>query len=148
MRDLNRSAERHLLPVTSYQTFEINAPAATHFRKGTCVEAECPHYLNGWRTRVEGLPPEMLHAAKTSGRRFREEHIAEGETWLVFEAGQPCFRASQHRVRIERPELYIARAGDSRGNPNGQVTRHTRPEHWVEQFAENQDNLATVQQRG
>lgn len=148
MRDLNRSAERHLLPVTSYQTFEIKAPAATHFRKGTCAEADCPNYLNGWRVRVEGLPPEMLHAAKASGRRYREEQIAEGETWLVFEAGQPCFRASQHQVRIERPELYIARAGDSRGNPNGQVTRHSQPEHWVEQFAENQDKLATAQQRG
>ena len=147
MRDLNRG-ERHLLPVTSYQSFEIKAPLGTHFRPGTCAEANCPNYLHGWRVRVEGLPLEMVHAARTSGRRYREEQIADGETWLMFEAGQPCFRASQHRVRVERPELYIARAGDARGNPTGQVTRHTRPEHWVEQFADNQDKLAAVQQRG
>ncbi|MFZ3473088.1 hypothetical protein ACODT3_10860 [Streptomyces sp. 4.24] len=148
MRPLNRPGERHLLPPTAYTSFEIAEPLSSHFRRATCAEVDCPAHLNGWRVRVEGLAPEDVHAAKTSGRRYAEQYIADGETWLVFEAGQPCFRASQHRTRVGKPELFIARDGDARGNPTGRRTQHTRPEHWVEQFAENQDRLATVQQRG
>ena len=84
--------------------------------------------------RVEGLPGEMLHAAKTSGRKHTELHVAEGENWLVFEAGQDCFRSEQHRKLLDRQEIFIARDGDWRGNPTGQVRKHTKPEFWIEEL--------------
>lgn len=147
MQQMNRVEP--LMPAAAYKTFEIAAPASTHFRPATCAEVDCPHYLNGWRVRVEGLPPEMVHTAKTSGRRFRELRVAESETWLVFEAGQSCFQASQHRTRLDRPELFVVRDGDHRGNPRGTKARlHQRPEHWTEQFAEHQQGLADAHQKG
>ncbi|MFD5814417.1 hypothetical protein [Streptomyces sp. NPDC127038] len=133
----------------AYKTYSIVAPASSHFRKATCAETDCPDYLNGWRVRVEGLDEELLHAAKTSGRRFVEMPIAAGETWLHFEAGQPCFRAGEHRLRLDKPELYLVRDGDHRGNPRRTKTRmHQKPEFWVEDFGEHQQNIADQIERG
>ncbi len=138
-----------MMPPEAYKTYSMVSPLGSHFRPGTCAEADCPHYLNGWQVRVESLTPDLLHAAKTSGRRYSEQRIAEGETYLVFEAGQPCFRSSQHRVRIDRPPLYLVQDGDFRGNPRGTKARmHVRPEHWVEDFAEHQQALADEIKKG
>ncbi len=134
--------------VSSYQTYQIKAPIATHWRKATCAEIECAHYLNGWRVRLESLPPEMVHAARNSGRKFTELHVSAEENWLVFEAGQACFQESAHKVPLDRQELFIVRDGDWRGNPTGRVRQHTNPEHWVEQMDETFDGIRTAQQRG
>ena len=135
------------LPAHAFRTFQISAPIATHFRPATCAEVDCPNWLNGWRVQAETLTPDLLHAAKTSGRRYREESLAPGATWLVFESGQPCFRSGQHRTPIGRPELYIVRDGDWRQH-FGQARQHTRPEHWVEEMSENQQRLIDAKQRG
>ncbi|MVO84194.1 hypothetical protein GPA10_05255 [Streptomyces sp. p1417] len=138
-----------LMPPQAYKTYEMRAPLSSHFRPGTCAQAECPHFLNGWRVHVEALTPDLLQAARTSGRRYREEHVAEGHTYLVFEAGQACFRASQHRVRVDRPPLYLVRDGDHRGNPLGTKARlHQRPEHWIEDFATHQQAIADELNKG
>lgn len=131
-----------------YKTYAV-AVDRDDWRPATCAEVDCDHYLHGWKIRIEGLAPEDVHLLRTSGRRYREEHIAEGQTWLHFEAGQPCFRASKHITRIGKPELYIVRDGDQRGNPRGtKPRRHLRPELWQEDFAEHQQGLADAQQRG
>lgn len=127
----------------SYRTFAVVSPIATHMRPATCEEVGCDHYTKGWRVRVEALAPDLLHAAKTSGRRYREVSVAAGETYLVFEAGQPCFKARTHRAPLGRPPLYLVRDGDHRGNPRGTKTRlHQRAADWVENFAEHQQALA------
>lgn len=136
------------LPVGAYQSFTIAVPLATHWRPATCAETDCPHWLGGWQVRVEGLPPELVHTARNSGRRFTEMSVAEGETWLVFEAGQPCFKATEHRIRTMRPERFIERAGDWRGNPGGRVREHVRPDDWVDSFATNQIDLKEIIERG
>lgn len=146
MRPMNRITPEGR--VQDYRTFQIMAPASTHRRPATCAEVNCPHYMGGWRVRVEGLPPDMLHAARTSGRKYTELHVAEGESWLVFEAGQTCFKASQHSVPLDRQEIFIARDGDWRGNPTGNVRKHTRPEFWLEDMQENQGRLADLRQQG
>lgn len=133
----------------AYKTYEIVVPVATHFRPATCEEVGCPQYAGGWRVRVEGLPPELLHTAKNCGRKWAEQQIAEGETWLIFEAGQRCFQASEHRTRIDKPELYIVRDGDHRGNPRGTKGRlHQRPADWQDDFATHQQGLADAFQEG
>lgn len=135
------------MPAGAYKTYQIAAPLGSHFRPATCAEIDCPDYLNGWRVRVENLTPDLLHAARTSGRRYREVPVAAGETWLSFEAGQPCFRAGEHRKRLERPELFIVRGGDWRQQV-GEARRHTRAEDWVDDFANHQSRIADVQGRG
>lgn len=146
MRPMNRVQPQGR--VQDYRTFQILAPASTHRRKATCAEVDCKEYLGGWRVRVEGLPPEMLHTAKNSGRKYTELHVTEKENWLVFEAGQSCFKSVQHTLPLNRQEIFIARDGDHRGNPTGNVRKHTRPEHWLEEMGENQGRLADLHQQG
>ncbi len=68
---------------------------------------------------------------------------------LYFAAGQTCFAAADHQVALERNEIYVARAGDWRGNPEpGNIRRHSRAEHWVEEFAEHQDWPKSIKERG
>lgn len=134
--------------VQDYKTYQILSPLSTHWRPATCADIDCPDYLGGWRVRVEGLPPEMLHTAKTTGRKFTELHISENENWLVYEAGQPCFRAPFHKKLLDKQEIFVARDGDFRGNPTGNVRKHTRAEFWIEDMQENQQRLERLRERG
>ncbi|MGW3135894.1 hypothetical protein [Streptomyces sp. NPDC001139] len=137
------------MPPQAYKTFAMVSPIETHMRQATCAEVGCDHYTQGWKVHVEALTPDLLHAAKTSGRRFREEHVAEGHTYLVFEAGQACFKASTHRAPIGRPPIFLVRDGDFRGNPRGtQTRRYDRPDQWVDDFATHQDMLADEIRKG
>ncbi|PRY35335.1 hypothetical protein [Umezawaea tangerina] len=130
------------------KTYSIQSPMATHTRPATCAEVDCPNYLRGWRIHVEAVGPELAHTARTAGARFREVQVSEGHTYLVFEAGQTCFGASRHRIDIGRPQFFVVRGGDWRGNPRGEMRQHTKPEFWVEDFAEHQQTLADAQNKG
>ncbi|MEV7154913.1 hypothetical protein AB0N77_09840 [Streptomyces misionensis] len=133
----------------AYKTYAIVSPISTHMRRATCEEVGCEHYLNGWRVRVEALTPDLVRAARNSGRKYTEQSIAQGETWLVFDPGQPCFKAHEHRAPIGRPPLYLVRDGDHRGNPRGtQTRRYDRPDQWVDDFATHQDTLADEIRKG
>jgi hypothetical protein len=137
------------MPSHAYKTFAMESPLHTHMRQATCEEYGCDHYHQGWRVHVEALTPDLLHAAKASGRRYREEQVAEGQTYLIFEAGQPCFRAATHRLPIGRPPLFLVKGGDWRGNPRGtQTRRYDRPDQWVDDFATHQQTLADQIQKG
>lgn len=138
-----------LMGPEAYKSYVISQPLATHWRPATCEEVNCPDWQHGWKVRVEGLSAENLHTVRHCGRRFSELPVTEGETWLIFEAGQPCFRVSQHRAPVGRPPLYLVREGDHRGNPRGTKARlHQRADSWRDDFAEHQQTLADAQQRG
>jgi hypothetical protein len=126
------------------KTYEIKAPVTTHFRIGTCAEAQCRAHVNGWRTAVDestDLGRGQAHYIRhSSGRKYVESRTEDGLTAFEFEAGQTCFR--QHQVRIERPELFVVREGDWRGNPRGFVRRHNNADDWVDDFANHQATLA------
>jgi hypothetical protein len=136
-------------PASAYRTFSIKAPIGSHFRPATCEEVGCPNYLHGWRIRVEGLEPQLLHTAKNSGRKYSVLEIAANEHWLVYEAGQPCFQQAAHRTRLERPELYVVRDGDHRGNPLGTARRvHKNAEEWAEDLHEHTDKILDALKEG
>jgi hypothetical protein len=138
-----------LLPVQAYRSFTIRAPLGPQYwRKATCAEVGCPKYAHGWRVRVEHLTPDLVHAAEHSGRRFTRHAVADGETWLVFEAAQPCFEAAAHRVRVHRPERLLQHDGDWRGNPTGHVREYTRWDDWLDASATHLGNLAEAIQKG
>lgn len=136
-----------ILDPRGYKTYSIHAPIRTHFRKATCAEVDCPDYTNGWRVRLEILNAEQQVWVRQTGRRFTELPVRQGETYLVFEAGQPCFRATEHRARVEREELYVIRDGDTRGNPTGRVDR-VSGQQWNDDFGEHQQRLADLQKEG
>jgi hypothetical protein len=79
-------------------------------------------------------------------RRHTEERQPDGLTAFTFPPGQPCF--VRHEAPVERSERFYVRGGDARGNPTGEVRVHSRPEHWVEDFAENQDRLRSAIEKG
>ncbi|WNI19173.1 hypothetical protein [Actinacidiphila sp. ITFR-21] len=138
-----------LMGPESYKSYVISQPLATHWRRATCEEVGCDKFANGWRVRVEGLPAEQLNAVRNSGRSYQELRVADGETYLDFAAGQPCFSTTQHRAPLGKAPLYLVRDGDTRGNPRGTRARlHQRPDFWVEDFAEHQQTLADAQRQG
>lgn len=130
-------------PVTGYRTFGVTAPLSSHFRSATCEEVDCDAFRNGWVTRAQ-TTEQSDYIRRRSGRSFEEREPGV----FVFKSGQVCFGASHHRVRLERDEFYIVRDGDWRGNPTGNVRRHTRSTYWVEEFSEHQDWLKTLKERG
>lgn len=138
------------LPAQAYKTYQVVAPRSTHFRPATCAEVGCPAHGCGWRTVVDertDLGQQQAHYIRAmSGRAFTAARDAAGLTTFTFEAGQACFQP--HRVRLDRPEHYLVRGGDYRGNPTRAVRRHVSAADWTEDFAEHQTRLADRLRRG
>lgn len=144
----------------AYRTFRVEMPRATHWRPGSCEEAGCSRWAKGWKTTFTSGTPEgerIRHAIKTSPirRKYTVARLPEGRVEVLFEAGQPCFLqdhpTTQHRVPLDRPQIHVVRSGDWRTDAGTRrATRrvHTRAEHWIEEFAENQDRLASIIERG
>jgi hypothetical protein len=64
-------------------------------------------------------------------------------TAFEFAAGQQCF--ASHKVSLERPEFYLVRGGDWRGDPTGLGAQlFSGPDPWVNDFGEHQDRIARV----
>jgi hypothetical protein len=138
------------MPVGAYKTYRILSPQATHFRPATCAEADCEAYQHGWRSDIDEstvLGGQQAHyIRKQSGRAVTEERLPGGLTRFTFEAGQRCF--TQHQARLDRPEHYLVRGGDWRGNPTGETRTHTSAADWVEDFGEHQQRLLDQHERG
>jgi hypothetical protein len=140
-------------------TYAMKMPIQTHFRSATCEEAHCTNRLNGFKVHVERIisiyGPEqgsgIVHLMKTSGKKFLELRVAEGQTWLEFEAGQDCFDGDQgrHVISLERPPTLYVHDGDYRGNPRGTQARvHTSLESWTDDLRSHTDTLHTAIQKG
>lgn len=139
------------LPAAAYKTYQIVSPISTHFRPATCDEVSCPNQANGWRTAVDETADlgqgQAHYIRKDSGRRFAEHRDSAGLTVFEFAPGQQCF--AEHKLSLERPERYLVRGGDHRGNPlRVQPVVHTKPEFWVEDFAGHQQYIADQIEKG
>ena len=129
----------------------ISTPLATHWKPATCEQVGCIKYRTGWRVRMDTLPAGDQHAVKTSGRHWSEcvidvdpdtgEHYDPPAVYFIFEGGQPCFKASQHKLPVGRPELYLV------GN-RGAVQRYDRSDQWVDDCATETDKIVTIIERG
>jgi hypothetical protein len=138
------------MPAAAYKTFQIAAPLATHWNVVTCADAECQAHEFGWRTVIDegtSLGQRQAHyIRKESGRKYTEERQPDGLTAFSFDAGQKCF--AQHKGRNMRPERFVERDGDHRGNPTRRRREFARPDEWVDSFATHQDRLRTIVERG
>jgi hypothetical protein len=138
------------LPRERMQTFTVDAPEATHWKPATCEQVGCKPYLTGWTTALNpSTQGAQIAAVRRSGRRPSHILHEQGLVIFVFEAGTPCFQAAAHRVRLDRPELYVVQRGRATARPIGGgrltsmptdpgalIRRHTRPEHFAEDMAE------------
>ena len=132
-------------PVEAYKTYQVTAPRS-HYRPASCAEVDCPDYLNGWQMIVELTDERVLYAVRSSGRRFTETAGPVTVTF-DFEAGGPCQKPSLHRVLV-RPELYVVRGGDWRGNRTGFRRQHKDHVEFVEDFGEHQQRINDELQKG
>lgn len=148
MRPINRMPAA--LPVGTMQTYAIKAPRQTHTRPATCEEVGCAQFLKGWITTVPINSPQhdmlkqVVKGRSPDGlKRDAKEitQIGSPEAEFLFNPGTPCFRASMHRKKLDRPELYLVRGGDWRAN-TGLIRRHNKPEHWVEDMQTTLDAVA------
>lgn len=140
-----------LLPAAGYKTYQITSPIPTHFAETTCAEVNCTAFEFGWVTRIDESTQlgqqQAYYIRSQSGRKFEVTRDPMGLTLFAFESGQQCF--ATHKRKLDRPEVYSVRDGDWRGNPFGtRPTIHTRPEYWVEDFAEHQQGVADRMNQG
>lgn len=146
MRPINRIAPK--LPVHQMTSYQLTAPAGTHFRKATCKEVDCWAHVRGWATKIDVNSELGARQAKYirlhSGRTFTTTADA-GLITFKFPAGQTCF--TEHRVPLERDPLFIVRGGDWRGAV-GAARQHANAADWVDEFANHQNNLAEMIARG
>lgn len=135
-------------PPQAYRSVSFTRPLTRDFwRRATCEEVDCEHYLNGWATTV--MPGSADEAAiRGAGRRWaRTEPVEGGFIRYVFAPGTTCFRAGVHRVPVEREPIWHSRNGDFRADCGGHLV-HTRVEHWVEELAEQSARITDALQRG
>ena len=137
----------------TFKTYQVVAPLSTHWRRATCEEVQCPHFLHGWSSTIDentelGMS-QAYYIRKESGRSFTEQQLGPRVTRFDFTAGQPCFARDSHKIRLEREELFYVKGGDWRGNPlQTRPRQHTRPEFWLEDFAEHQARIADAIEEG
>lgn len=134
------------MPVGAYQTYQIRAPRDVG-AKSACEQANCQAWRYGWESSIDESTPlgqqQAAYIRAQSGRTFRELKTEAGLTVFRFEPHQRCF--AEHGTR---PEIYLVRDGDWRGNPTGRQRQHTRPADWVEDFGEHQRAIADQIERG
>lgn len=121
------------------KTFGLRAPKETHTRSASCEEVGCQNYIYGFRISLDkAIQHRLIKDVRDSGRPFQENEDG-GVIHFIFASGTKCFAA--HTVSLEREPLYVVR--DLNGG-----RKHTKPEHWVEEFAENQIKLVEKIQEG
>ena len=133
-----------ILPPQAYKTYSVLAPRGA-FRKASCVEVDCPAYLNGFKvladeTSDDGRKRLAFLRGGAGGRKCREV-LAGPVIEFYFPPGTTCFRP--HKVRRDdRPSIFLARPGDTRWRLDPRTAHiFEKPEHFVEDFATNQDQL-------
>jgi hypothetical protein len=131
-------------PAAAYQTYQVHQSRDTVV-VDACEAAGCQSWLHGWETTVDertdlGLA-QATYIRQKSARTFTERRTGDGITVFRFEPRQRCF--AEHRTR---PQHYLRLAGDWRGF--GDRYFHTRPDDFVEDFAEHQLKIKTQLEKG
>lgn len=138
MRPINRLQPK--LPVEVMKTYSIASPTETHTRAAECDEVDCDAHAGGWETLVNeatDLGVRQANYIRNHSARHFVESFEAGVTTFRFPPGEQCFE--EHRVSLDRPQLYIVSAGDWRGY--GKRRQHSGPDPWLNDFAEHQANL-------
>lgn len=142
---------RQTLSPYAYKTYQILAPVQTHFRPASCEEVDCAGFLNGFVVTIDlstDLGQSQAYYFRNSNERsFREESLSSTLVRFVFGPGQPCVARHRHQVRLDRPELYLVKKGNTRQS-FGIETRHTSADSWRDDFATNQESIAKIRGEG
>lgn len=142
--------EEPLLAAAQYKTYAIASPVTTHTKPARCDQVDCANYKLGWQTILDTSKADHARTANwirlQSGKHFT---VTQNGTLVTFtfKPGQYCF--TPHRVSLQRPEFFYVAGGDWRGDPLGVgIRQHQDAGDWVDDFANHQDKLSTLVQRG
>lgn len=129
-------------PPEVYQTYSVTARR----RRGTCEEAGCPRFADGWLTTVDEATDlgarQAGYIRRLSGRKFQEEREG-GLTRFTFYPGQECFE--EHYVSLEVDPRFLKVGGDPwRGNPRGERLVHRSFDDWANDFVDHEEGLRRV----
>ncbi len=144
MRPLNRVTPH--LPVERMQTYKVASPVETHTKPAHCRDVNCVDYTLGWCIKLMAdSDDERFFRSACAGRvdGHRRPYRTQRDGVFItfhFEPGTPCRFITRHRASLNRPEFFTVRGGDWRGS-TGLIRRHTRGEHWVEDFALHLDGI-------
>jgi hypothetical protein len=141
------------MPPQNYKTYAMRRPLKTHWQPAACEDVDCPKFLRGWVTTIDEsseLGQAQAHYIRHDrSRSHAEERTPEGLTRFTFKAGQVCFGSSEHRQPLFKDPVFLVKGGDWRGNPRRTPTVvHRNGADWQEDFAEHQDRLKTLIERG
>jgi len=98
-------------PRRTHGLFQIAQPAATHFRRVTCRQAECRAYCFGFTTIVPVGGPQDRYIRHHSGKAFTDK-VDGGMVEFFIKPGQEFWDGSpahQHKIPIGRDPLFIHR---------------------------------------
>lgn len=134
------------LPAHLMETHQIAAPLATHWRPASCEEVGCLQFHHGWMIPITGLDDGDMWQLEHCGRRYRHMEVEGHGPVYVYEPGQPCFRSHEHRIRLDRPELFVVRGGDWRTTVRqsikaGQFTRFSGADAWMDHLHGRMDQI-------
>lgn len=99
------------------------------WRRESCREHNCPHYLKGWITSIDPSPPHgperIYYIEHDSHREYGKQVLESGVVEYTFPPGQACFRQHQHLTPLERSPLFVKERDDQRQMLDGDeyVTR-------------------------
>lgn len=139
-----------IIPRVGAEAMQTYAIASPHDRtvRAACEQVGCGAWRHGWETTVDEATElgarQAAFIRTQAGRTFRELRTEAGLTVFRFDAGQRCF--ANHQTR---PELYLVRGGDWRGNPAKVPGRqHANAADWVEDFGEHQQKVHDAREKG
>lgn len=133
-------------PASAYVTYSISVGRDVEV-VAACQDVGCEYWRDGWdspideRTEQGRMWAHMIR--RESGRDFKELKRADGVTVFRFAPYQRCFR--EHRTR---PDLFVVRDGDWRGNPTKRGRVHANGRDWAEDFQEHEGQLADLRKKG
>ena len=142
-----------ILDPVNMQTHQILAPTHTHFRRASCEEVACRPFLFGFAVLAdETTDLGQRQASYIRGDRTRTKPAESREgsiTTFTYPPGTPCMQRGEHRTRNDRPELFVVRDGDWRGNPRGTTPYvHANADDWVDDLYHHTSKIIAIKQRG
>ena len=136
------------MDLAPHRTFRISSPIATHYRPASCADVDCSAHLHGWRTTVDigtDLGREQAAYIRAHAGRRHVEPTEDGRlVAFTFEPGQVCFAAADHRVPLDRPEIFRTSIGPALGVDD--IVHTLRPDQWVDDFATHLDGIRAARE--
>lgn len=129
-----------------YVTYGISALPDTSV-VAACKDVGCEAYRYGWESTFDESTDlgreQARYVRQECGRDFDEMRTGTGLTVFRFKPYQRCF--AEHRTK---PDRFLVRDGDWRGNPTGRGRLYVNGRDWAEDFMEHEGALADLREKG